>query len=408
MRQNEQEKISKIFWDVALIRSDNSMDTPAQLQNRIRNAILHGNIKIFKNEKDEPIGYVIWAGVKRETLNYMSKTQRLPSFSCEWSEGKIKVFFDVVLSNKWRVLALYHFKMFLRKHRFFAYYRKNKLKICRNTYPRVNGYFWHYKLVDPKRTNIFKSLRQTDAGANNITSIKYINLDKDFEKRFLLNKLLSKFTYPLERIPGVLVDSKFSSAEKYMKYGLQSYVKEVKESRQRGVLGCWVAHAKALESIIETEGITVVLEDDFVCRDGFFERALKMIENFDKDFDVIMFDPEGTGPLDHHAIGSGMYETEGYTYPEYHGSHCLFYNNKSVHRILETMLNSFVRDFDGFLLIEQTIKAYVFYTGEAKSLFFSSDVNGVRSETSLWDGIGSWIDFVCEWESNEDGNGAAV
>ncbi|WP_075187333.1 glycosyltransferase family 25 protein [Teredinibacter haidensis] len=398
MQQNE--KVSDNLLDIMRIRTDNNLDTPAELQSRIMNAIYSDNIKIFKNENGDPIGYVAWARVKRETLNYLTKVQSLPSFSYEWREGRIKLFFDLVLSYEWRRQARDCFNLFLREHRFFAYYRKNRLKICMHTYSRASGYFWHYKLVNPKRKKIFKSCLGMSSKSSNVTYIKYINMDKDVEKRFLISKLLSKFPYASQRIQGVMVNDQNISIENYLKFGFQSYLKKLPVNRQNGVLGCWIAHIKALESITETDGITVVLEDDFVCKEGFFEKALKMIKEFDKDFDVIVFDPSGGGPLDRHSIGSDMYDVDGYSSPEYVGSHCLFYNNKSVKRILKTILSSFVTDFDGFLFKDQTINSYVFYTGESCSIYYYSDTCGIGDQTSLWYGIANWIDFVCDWKSD--------
>lgn len=236
-----------------------------------------------------------------------------------------------------------------------------------------------------------------------ISSIKYINMDKDKEKLYLIDKLLKKFPYSRQRVAGVQCSDPLIPVNRYLKHGLLPYLQIDTEARQKGALGCWIAHANALESITSTDGITVVLEDDFVCKDGFFERALKMIENFDRDFDVIMFDPKGDGPLERHSIARDIYDVEGYSFPEYVGSHCLFYNNQRVPFILDTMLNSFVRDFDGFLLVEEKIKCYVFYTGMSRSVYFYSDVLGIKQENSFWHGVTEWIDFTYDWDKTVAG-----
>ena len=232
----------------------------------------------------------------------------------------------------------------------------------------------------------------------NISSIKYINMDKDREKLYLIDKLLRKFPYQRERIEGVKCGNSDVPMDKYLRYGLLPYLKDQTETRQKGVLGCWIAHARALESVTETDGITVVLEDDFVCKDGFFDRAISMINNFDKDFDVILFDPKGTGPLAKHAIAPCIYDVEGCSYPEYMGSQCLFYNNKRVPYIRDTILDSHVRDFDGYILYEKKIKSYVFYTGLSRSIYFYSDVQGEEYRNSFWYGMTEWIEYVCDWD----------
>lgn len=156
MLHSNQEDMAQKLLDVVLIRIRNQMDTSAQLQSSILDSILKDSIHIFRNEAGEPIGYITWANVKRETLGFISKTQTLPGYPYEWHEGKIKLFFDLVLSNEWRYLARYRLFLFLRKHRLFAYYRKNKLKICKHKYPRANGYFWHYQRIKPMSMVFFK------------------------------------------------------------------------------------------------------------------------------------------------------------------------------------------------------------------------------------------------------------
>lgn len=221
-------------------------------------------------------------------------------------------------------------------------------------------------------------------------------MDKDREKLYLIEKLLGRFPYINQRISGVKCKSSDVSARRYIKNGFLPYLKADTEFRQNGALGCWMAHANALESVREPEGITVVLEDDFVCKYGFFDRALEMIRSFDTEFDVIIFDPNGSGPLSQHAICPGIYDAGGCSFPEYMGSHCLFYNNKRVPHILDAMLDAPIRDFDGYLLVEDRIKTYVFYTGMSRSVYFYSDILGARHRGSFWNGISEWVDFVLE------------
>jgi hypothetical protein len=131
----------------------------------------------------------------------------------------------------------------------------------------------------------------------------------------------------------------------------------------------------------------VVLEDDFVCRPKFFENALRMVNAFDRDFDVILFDPWGTGPLAKHKIAENIYFPANCTYPYYGGSHCLFINNTRIPRILEAKLTSEVMDYDGFLLGSGKIDTYIFYTKECATQPFGSDItpsfNKVRKSIEL-------------------------
>lgn len=233
-----------------------------------------------------------------------------------------------------------------------------------------------------------------------ITAIKYINMDKCIEKRFLIEKLFSKFPFfPKQRIAGVQYAMSPESYAKYLTQGVAQYIMDDSEARQHGAIGCWIAHVKALESVDTASGYTVVLEDDFVCKDDFFEKALAMLNEFDRDFDVAIFDPNGEGPSPEHRISSGIYDVEGCSFPQYFGSHCLFYNNSKIPKILNSIFSSQIRDYDGFLLCNELLSSYVFYTGSSKTVYFYSDIEGKPQKNSFWKGMTEWINYMCTWDS---------
>jgi GR25 family glycosyltransferase involved in LPS biosynthesis len=217
-----------------------------------------------------------------------------------------------------------------------------------------------------------------------ITSIRYINMDKNWHRKLFMELLLGAMSYPVIRKAGVKFRSDNPSYDKYLTLGIAPYVNS---ERSEGVVGCWIAHSQVLEEITEQAGITVVLEDDFVCRPKFFENALRMVNAFDRDFDVILFDPWGTGPLAKHKIAENIYFPANCTYPYYGGSHCLFINNTRIPRILEAKLTSEVMDYDGFLLGSGKIDTYIFYTKECATQPFGSDItpsfNKVRKAIEL-------------------------
>jgi GR25 family glycosyltransferase involved in LPS biosynthesis len=162
--------------------------------------------------------------------------------------------------------------------------------------------------------------------------------------------------------------------------------KEENKCRYKGVIGCWIAHSRILEPIKERVGITVILEDDFVCKKDFFENALRMVNSFDKDFDVVIFDPFGEGPLGMHRVAENIYTANKYTYPYYHGIHCMFVRNDRIPKILEAKLNSQILDYDAFLLIDANIDSYIFYTGACGTRLLQSDITpGGRRKFSLLD-----------------------
>lgn len=226
-----------------------------------------------------------------------------------------------------------------------------------------------------------------------IKSIKYISLQRNYTKRFLLRLLLRNEPYPNEFVSGVTYDDHNLTQKKYLSNPVGDYLNEIEVFRKHAIIGCWIAHSHALENVIDKDGLTVVLEDDFICKPSFFGRALDMIKNFDRDFDVIIFDPRGTGPCAHHCIGVDKYATQGSTYPEYAGSQCLFVNNRSITKILDIKLSSRIEDIDGFLMSHRQINTFIFYTGLSKALWLGSDRMRINSIFIRATGAVEWLKY---------------
>jgi glycosyltransferase involved in cell wall biosynthesis/GR25 family glycosyltransferase involved in LPS biosynthesis len=211
-----------------------------------------------------------------------------------------------------------------------------------------------------------------------IKKVFFISLKQDKLRRFLLSCLLSRFHYPTKWIAAERYEPSNRSHERFIKSGIMPYVKG-NPALSPGVLGAWLSHWKALEHITFDDGVSVILEDDFACRDLFFEKALKMINNFGQDFDVIMFDMAGEGPHLKHQLSPGVFATSGATFPDYFGAHCLFVNNRSVKKILRSMSKTKAHDPDGFYLMKMNgLSNYAFYTGISTTFFWGSHTRSVR------------------------------
>jgi GR25 family glycosyltransferase involved in LPS biosynthesis len=201
----------------------------------------------------------------------------------------------------------------------------------------------------------------------------------DRVRRALLKRLLRTLPYENRLVPGVAYAPHEPSLAKYITGGIQDYVLE-NPQRMRGVVGLWISHSMALESVDADEGVTVILEDDFVCTPDFFEVAIKMVNEFERDFDVIMFDCAGSGPREVHKIAPGIYQTDGESFPTYWGSHCLFVNNRSVRKILQVKQNYPVKDIDGFhLMRDHPLEVFLFYTGKCRQIFFGTNMGGTQT-----------------------------
>jgi GR25 family glycosyltransferase involved in LPS biosynthesis len=207
--------------------------------------------------------------------------------------------------------------------------------------------------------------------ANGITSIRYINLAKNWHRNLFIKLLLRGLPFPVLRYDGVIFKGNEEQYSSYVKHGIFNLLGK---ERQPGVAGCWIAHSKVIEDVTDTEGITVVLEDDFVCKADFFETALEMIRTFSQEFDIIVFDPWGQGPVAVDRITENVYAPREYGYPYYAGAHCLFVNNASIQKILSIKLNSQITDFDRFLIESRKLNVYLFYTGKCAARGIGSDI----------------------------------
>lgn len=228
-----------------------------------------------------------------------------------------------------------------------------------------------------------------------IRRILYINMPGDFFRRSLLKLLLRKLPYRHHWIRGVAYDVNNLAQQKYVAGGVQQYLSE-QPIRSKGVVGLWIAHSLALEAIEEREGITVIVEDDFVCRADFFEVAQRMVNDFDRQFDVIMFDCLGSGPLESHKISTNVYQSEGETFPVYWGSHCLFVNNRSIEKILKAKQVWPAKDIDGFHLERSSgLDVFLFYTGRCTQIYFGSRISGTgQTVKSFIRGLTTWFKWT--------------
>lgn len=212
-----------------------------------------------------------------------------------------------------------------------------------------------------------------------ITNIKYINLKKNSGRNKYMRRLLNLFAYNYQRIPGVLVTPDAIGLQKYLTKGIDPNLGSL---RSNGVVGCWIAHCRALESIHDSEGITVILEDDFACTEDFFDSALAQIGEFNYKFDIILFDTYGRGPLAIHKVQEGAYKVTNRPDGFYGGTHCIFVRNESAPKILKKLLDSQVTDYDKFLLSNTDLSNYVFYSGKCSIRDFGSDITPTSTTLS--------------------------
>jgi GR25 family glycosyltransferase involved in LPS biosynthesis len=225
-----------------------------------------------------------------------------------------------------------------------------------------------------------------------IVGIRYINLRKNKWRRIFIFRMLKKTKYKFRRIHGVIYKKDDVMLNAYLQSGVEQYVVESKsQNRAAGIIGCWLAHVKALESIKTTDGLTAIMEDDFAFNSVFFSRALSMIRKFDAPFDVIFFDTRGSGPIGMNPIFPGAFDNDRLCSPSFVGSHCLFINNNSVEKILRIIKSSLVKDYDGFLLNNKDIDTYVFYTGQSMCLEVGSNLDNSFNLFNAAQSFSKWL-----------------
>jgi GR25 family glycosyltransferase involved in LPS biosynthesis len=189
----------------------------------------------------------------------------------------------------------------------------------------------------------------------------------------MVQSVLKYANCPVVRSPGIVYQPGIQEYDKYIVNGVEDYL--VDSKRKSGVVGCWIAHIKALESICERKGITVIVEDDFRCNPEFFDVALQMINDFKEPFDVVVFDTWGDGPLEQHKVKERVYFPDNCSYPYYGGTHCLFINNAGATKIIKSAMGSPIKDYDGFLFRSEGFNTYIFYTALCGPRRLGSDIN---------------------------------
>lgn len=92
----------------------------------LRNSALAGEIRIFRDSLDRPIGYVSWAMVNRASLDRLLRSGRLPTYPYEWNEGGFCLILDVLIAGYGRCEALRKLRQFARGHRAVVYVSRGR------------------------------------------------------------------------------------------------------------------------------------------------------------------------------------------------------------------------------------------------------------------------------------------
>jgi hemolysin-activating ACP:hemolysin acyltransferase len=123
------------FSKIVDIRCLSGLDTTANLLGTLKHSAKEGRVEVFYSTAKNPIAYVAWAEVNKESMSLMTKRKKMPAYPYEWNEGKFIVVYDIVFIPNWGDLARAKTLSFLFQHRFFAYLRRDRLHV----FSRVNS-----------------------------------------------------------------------------------------------------------------------------------------------------------------------------------------------------------------------------------------------------------------------------
>lgn len=113
---------------IGLVASSGHSISPKQFRD-LKFSSHFNMIEIFKDHLDRPIGYVAWAMINRESIDYFIKSGNILHYPHEWTEGGIFYIVDVFFKKDSRFDALTKLLRLLKSKRVISYFRHGKLKI---------------------------------------------------------------------------------------------------------------------------------------------------------------------------------------------------------------------------------------------------------------------------------------
>jgi hemolysin-activating ACP:hemolysin acyltransferase len=129
MRENH----VNLLNDVTSIRVSRALDTAHMHLAMLTQSLNNNQIKIFKTVGNEPIGYIAWLRLNKESMSLVLKTNSFPPYPYEWSEGKLMLIYDAVFTPGWERSAREKLLEFILMQRFVAFFKRGKVRILNHT-----------------------------------------------------------------------------------------------------------------------------------------------------------------------------------------------------------------------------------------------------------------------------------
>jgi GR25 family glycosyltransferase involved in LPS biosynthesis len=187
------------------------------------------------------------------------------------------------------------------------------------------------------------------------TNVAYINMDHRVDKNDAITKELKTCPeIPITRFSG-------HYATNFCDYQVENYITHGSH-RHRGVIGCWIAHQKLLESYKDNinDDWLLVFEDDAKIFSAFW--IFSSIIQPPEDTEILFFDTyKSKNPIDpKHIIDNNykIYNIYG-SWPNFVGTHCYAIKYSAINKVYN-ILNSVkvYKDIDGYIFNNPNIIKY--------------------------------------------------
>ena len=126
----------KALNEITSIRAERALNTSHIHLAMLVQSINNDQIEVLKTGMDDLLGYIAWLSVNKESLLLSNKTNTLPPYMYEWSEGKLMLIYDIVFTPGWERLAREKLFEFILKQRFVAYFKRNRINILKHARKR--------------------------------------------------------------------------------------------------------------------------------------------------------------------------------------------------------------------------------------------------------------------------------
>jgi len=100
---------------------------------RIRHAACAGTLTILRNQNDDAVGFVCWAGGNKDSVRIADRFGLFPRYFWEFKEGNILLVILVCFAYPFSQEATRSFRSLLRAHRAIYYMRRGRKQLLLRT-----------------------------------------------------------------------------------------------------------------------------------------------------------------------------------------------------------------------------------------------------------------------------------